>query len=222
MDCAICPLCGVVEESSAHVIWICKIVKVAWRDVFKEKWKVFKMALQCCTNNLQLAMTSLEASPYMGIELIWVTAWSLWNHRNAVVMQGCVPNPMQIAQKAKDWLQEWENAQVKVISHPIVRQQLWQPPLEGYYKINFDGAMSNITNKAGAGAVIRNDRGEFMAAMADRLVGALNSDHIEAFAALQAIEVEISIGLKSVVLEGDSLRVITAINTSGVNLSPIW
>ncbi|KAL4643818.1 hypothetical protein ACB092_02G119600 [Castanea dentata] len=42
---------------------------------------------------------------------------------------------------------------------------VWQPPLQSVYKLNFDATIFTDLNCFGFGAIIRNDRGEVMATM---------------------------------------------------------
>lgn len=69
--------------------------------------------------------------------------------------------------------------------------------------------------------VIRNDNGEFMAAMTQTIGGVIDSEVIEAVAALRAFEVACSIGYDCIILEGDALRIINAIASEEEDLSAI-
>lgn len=204
-----CPLCGEVEESSLHVIWKCKSARQSWKDLFHDHWKEFKAGLNHCSNNLQLAGITLDIDTSIDLGTLWTTAWMLWNLRNSLVMQGVTPATTSIVPKVRDWLEKWRqvNVEVNELRHSQPKAK-WAPPGSDAYKVNFDGALSTVVNKGGTGAVIRSDKGEFMAASSFCLDGAVNSDHVEAVAALVAMDVALSIGLRNIVLEGDSLTVI--------------
>ena len=47
--------------------------------------------------------------------------------------------------------------------------QRWTPPPDGMYKINFDGAVFNDLSNSGVGVIIRDYRGDYVAALAKRV-----------------------------------------------------
>lgn len=217
IEVSLCPLCGREEETSCHALWRCSSTKLVWKEILGDLWNFFKTDLVCCSSNRQVADVILALADLVGLERMWVTALVIWNQRNAFVMQGLQPSPTSIVSKAREWLS------VNIVeSHcPPPVGPRWIVPPHTWYKINFDGAMFTSINRVGVSAVMCNDRGEFMAAMVDTLEGALNNDHVKAAAALRAIDVAISIGLDKILLEGDSLRIIQAINSDEDDLSPV-
>lgn len=136
-------------------------------------------------------------------------------------MKGIDPPTGSVVPNMCSWLEEWQNANVTIAAQPIQVVTIWSPLDEGWYKINFDRAFSVGDRVGGAGAVIRNERGEFMVAMTSSIPGAGSSDHVEAMAGLMALDVALSIGLNRIVLEGDAIRIIQAILSTDEDLSPI-
>ena len=45
----------------------------------------------------------------------------------------------------------------------------WQPPGPGLYKVNIDGALFYADNTAGLGVVVRNEHGQVMASLSERI-----------------------------------------------------
>ena len=78
-----------------------------------------------------------------------------------------------MAKRAVDYLKEYTNAQdflsVPDLIH-VPAQQTWQPPQGSGFKLNFDGACFDDGAESGHRAVIRNEKGEVMAAIAMRVV----------------------------------------------------
>jgi len=76
-------------------------------------------------------------------------------------------NPPCLNKRAEECIEEFKRAQIQLIVQP--RQQpngeVWQPPPSKAYKLNFDAALFSNLGRTGIGAVIRNEKGEVMAAM---------------------------------------------------------
>uniref|UniRef100_A0A2N9GXY5 CCHC-type domain-containing protein n=1 Tax=Fagus sylvatica TaxID=28930 RepID=A0A2N9GXY5_FAGSY len=87
----------------------------------------------------------------------------------------------------------------------------WTPPSSGQYKVNFDGAIFTESNEAGLGAIIRNHRGEAMASLCQRIPYPHSVEAVEASATRTAVNLILDLGLREVDIEGDSLKIITAL-----------
>ncbi|XP_075654720.1 uncharacterized protein LOC142624873 [Castanea sativa] len=59
----------------------------------------------------------------------------------------------------------------------------WKPPKQGYYKVNYDGAVSSQMGKAGLGVIIRNCERAVMASMAQQIPLPTTVAQVEALAA---------------------------------------
>ena len=97
----------------------------------------------------------------------------------------------------------------------------WAPPPQGKYKVNIDAVMFKEQSYCGIGVVIRNDQRQLMGAMCrkvDFLLGVLEA---EAKVAEAAILLAWELGLKDIVVEGDSQLVIQALNSSNPPALPI-
>ncbi|KAL6205492.1 hypothetical protein ACLB2K_022751 [Fragaria x ananassa] len=93
----------------------------------------------------------------------------------------------------------------------IVLKETWSRPAEGYLKINYDGAYT--VRKGGLGVVARDTKGRFVAAKC-RLVNVESEDEVVAMAALEALCLAKELGWPRVCFEGDSVRVVNALQTS--------
>ncbi|XP_062017951.1 uncharacterized protein LOC133734337 isoform X2 [Rosa rugosa] len=94
---------------------------------------------------------------------------------------------------------------------PSVLQVNWSRPAEGYLKINYDGAYT--VRKGGLGVVARDAKGRFVAAKC-RLVNVESEGDVVAMAALEALCLAKELGWPRVCFEGDSVRVVNALQTS--------
>ncbi|KAM5585586.1 disease resistance protein RUN1-like [Rosa sericea] len=96
-------------------------------------------------------------------------------------------------------------------SPPSVLQVIWSRPAEGHLKVNYDGAYT--VRKGGLGMVARDTKGRFVAAKC-RLVNVESEDGAVAMAALEALCLAKELGWPRVCFEGDSVRIVNALQTS--------
>ena len=105
----------------------------------------------------------------------------------------------------------------------LTRQQqngdVWQPPSHSEYKLNFDVAIFSSLDRSGFGAIIRNDKGEVMAAMSVSGPRVSTSDEAKLLACRRAIEFAVDVGFSRLIIEGDNSNVIQSISSSLENFS---
>ena len=83
-------------------------------------------------------------------------AWAIWECRNRLREHQSVWDVGVVVDRASELLQDFHNVHKKYsrmsLPNEIVK---WSPPVEGLYKINFDGAIFEDQACAGLGVVIR-------------------------------------------------------------------
>ncbi|XP_030970588.1 uncharacterized protein LOC115990962 [Quercus lobata] len=89
----------------------------------------------------------------------------------------------------------------------------WTPPPSTSLKINFDGTIFHETDKAGLGVVVRDHKGRVMASMSKKTKLPSSSDEVEALAVVRAISFALELHLPSVIVEGDSELIISALRS---------
>lgn len=97
---------------------------------------------------------------------------------------------------------------------PIPAAITWQPPVQMEYKMNVDAAVNVNNLKIGIGAVVRNYKGEVVAALSKPIQGCFKSDEMEAKALFHSLNWAINQGLQLDIIETDALRVSSAVNSS--------
>ncbi|XP_075669971.1 uncharacterized protein LOC142639714 [Castanea sativa] len=93
---------------------------------------------------------------------------------------------------------------------PILQQ--WRPPEADHYKVNFDALAFKASNLAGIEVIIRDWRGEAIAALSMPIPLSYNVNELEALACHKAVQFAGEIGLRKVIFEADSSVVINALS----------
>ncbi|XP_075649675.1 uncharacterized protein LOC142620145 [Castanea sativa] len=88
----------------------------------------------------------------------------------------------------------------------------WKPPAAGELKANFDGAVFVDTGEAGIGVVIRNEIGEVMAALSEKIALLPSVEILELLAARRAAVFAVELGFQNVIFEGDAEGVIKVLS----------
>ncbi|KAL0007369.1 hypothetical protein SO802_008871 [Lithocarpus litseifolius] len=169
----------------------------------------------------QLMVELLDMLTSDEMDLFWAQAWLIWNQRNSVVHGGRMKDPSSLNKRAVEYVDEYKQAQCHLSVRPGQQQSVdvWQPPSHSEYKLNFDAAIFSGLDRSGIGAIIRNDKGEVMAAMSASGPRVSTSDEAELLACRRAIEFAVDAGFSRLIVEGDSSNVIHSISSSSENFS---
>ncbi|XP_023905820.1 uncharacterized protein LOC112017593 [Quercus suber] len=110
--------------------------------------------------------------------------------------------------KVKIWSDKWIPNPETYKSHVPT---LWRPPPLGWYKTNVDGAVFKEQGQCGIGVVVWNDKSQIMGALSKTLPYPLGALDAKAKAAEIGIIFSWELGLREIILEGDSQIVMNAI-----------
>ena len=88
-------------------------------------------------------------------------------------------------------------------------------------KANFDGAVFADSDEAGIGVVIRNENGEVMAALSEKIALPPSVETLELLAAKRATVFAMELGFQRVIFEGDAEGVIKVVS-KGCNTITSW
>ena len=138
-----------------------------------------------------------------------------------MVHGGKLKDPSRLNKRAEEFVDDFKQAQDHLTIQ--TRQQLsgdvWQPPSQAEYKLNFDAAIFSGLDRFGYGAIIRNDKSEVMAAITASGLMVNTSDEVELLTCRRAIEFAVDARFSRLIIEGDNSIVIKAISSPLENFS---
>lgn len=112
-----CPLCGVVNEGSCHLLFSCSVTWQVWGLVYH--WLGFSAAMPWLSKDHLLHFIDLgSAKTRSGLLVIWLSVvWHIWVGRNAKVFRGEDFNLASCFDQArlKAWL--WLKSKSRTFSH---------------------------------------------------------------------------------------------------------
>jgi hypothetical protein len=146
----------------------------------------------------------------------------IWLWRNSVVFGGDFMSPKHILKTASSQLDNFSKAEAGRRMSSTVRSipevVKWSKPSPGWIKLNWDAAIDSGKQKMRIGIIARDHMGSVLAVVCASRPHVTEPTTTEAIAAWKLADVCLSLGFAKVVLEGDSLEVVKALQTKG----PCW
>lgn len=124
------------------------------------------------------------------MELFFVQAWLIWTQRNKLLHGGKIQDQNWLCKRAVEFLEEYRASQnyLNIDGVVPVVGEVCKTPLASIFKLNFDAAVFRENQRIGFGAILRNDKGEAMAAMTVVRPPVSNSEEAELLASRKAME----------------------------------
>ncbi|XP_075645445.1 uncharacterized protein LOC142616482 [Castanea sativa] len=150
------------------------------------------------------------------VALIATIAWAIWGNRNEVRNGGKKKSGCELVQWTSRYLKEYYATLERPATDLEVQVMRWSPPPPDRYKINVVGAVFKAQKAAGVGVLIRDCRGQVIAALSKKINAPLRPVEFEAKAVEAGVQFVREIGIQDFIIEGDSLTVFNALcgNTS--------
>ena len=138
------------------------------------------------------------------LKLFVVVAWYICHLRNKNRANEPCILVGKIYEAAQNTFSEFQSK--ATLKHPkaIPNRVKWIPPMSDFYKANYDGALLKELGETGLGVVIRNEKGEVMGSLAEKITKPNSVEVLEALAARRAVLFAAKLGLQWVVFESDS------------------
>ena len=127
----------------------------------------------------------------------------------------------RILQAVKSYLSEFQVKIPKATTKPPRGHIRWCPPTGELYKTNYDGTVFFESGEAGIGVVVRNVKGEVVAALAEKIPHPGLVEVLEALAARRAAKFIVELGITCSEFEGDSKLVCRALRSADYGHSSI-
>lgn len=200
-------MCESETESIPHALFKCKFANEVW-----ERWKECPVAISDSSHDFSdVSLHILAEGTTKDLEIMVVTAWSIWYSRNQRVHEAEGQTPSQNWNFASNLLQDHKEASNYFLYGPSACEISWKRPPEGVYKINTDGATSDDGRKSSIGVIIRDSKGETVAGLCKLLPGNYTVMETEIMAVEVGILVAKELELQKVITETDSLPVVQSI-----------
>nr|POE86841.1 putative ribonuclease h protein [Quercus suber] len=181
VDNPTCDQCGCMAEDEFHALWDCKKVREAWTPDFEEVRRKSQRLLDMSD------LVSFIMAEGLRLELFAMTAWLIWMRRNKLRMND---NPLpcsRIVYSASAMLAEFQQGKQSSVGRINSNLVRWQPPYGSFVKANFDGAVFGGDQEAGIGVVIRNNEGQVLAALSEKVRMPVSVEILEMLAARKAV-----------------------------------
>jgi ribonuclease HI len=211
-DDYLCPICGLSEETTVHILWQCPSAV----DV----WSIGSAKLQkssCSGKNFrQIVEDILEKSDQEDVILFAGIARRLWMRRNEVVFGGSLASPQALLQATHRTIEDYQLAQgLQEKSLPdmtVPHQTIWTAPPPGWFKANWDASLDSQRGLMGCAVVVRDHVGKMTVAKCTLRKGCPSPLVAEALAALMGMRLCREMGLQKVEFEGDAKTIVEAMN----------
>ncbi|KAL0010905.1 hypothetical protein SO802_006013 [Lithocarpus litseifolius] len=105
------------------------------------------------------------------------------------------------------------------VARQVLRNENWAECSRGSDKQRGWKALLKERGRSGFGAMIRNERGEVMAAFSAIGPSVSGSEEAETLACRKVVEFAIDVGFSELIIEGDSINVMRALSSPSLDLS---
>jgi hypothetical protein len=209
----LCPICCLETETTGHILWTCASAQDVWAECPRRIQKCHGEA----TDFMSIMEQLLSKCSTEEVQLAVLVARQIWHRRNSVVFSGSFKSPKEILQMAKDQLEVFN-----MVNQPISKEgpgtrrttiSLWTKPPPGVLKTNWDAAVDGKRRKIGVGVIVRNHEGGVIAMMCEIINFIQDPVTAEALAARRAVEFSRTLGVGELILEGDALQIVEALQS---------
>ncbi|OMO59710.1 reverse transcriptase [Corchorus capsularis] len=212
-----CFRCKQENESVAHAICLCPFAAEVWCHVsnfFLNDDSYLYADIQ------DPDAGNLDQNPEW-FRLSLLTAWAIWNARNATLFEEKFSRSIDTALFAFSYFKEFSRCRKAAAIQMPFTSPCWKPPATNFIKVNFDGAFDSTRQIGAYGLIARNSDGLVLGACSGNILNVSDAFVAESFAAVRALSWSREMGFSAVVIEGDALSIIRKINSLSLDFSPV-
>jgi ribonuclease HI len=147
----------------------------------------------------------LGRSNDQNMALMMMHLYHIWLARNDAREAIQIEDPRSVARRTVAAIEEWNNIQNPPQPKVATPVEHWQKPGEGWCKANADGAYRLPEGVGGAGVIIRDHHGSFLAGAGHFLPQVLDAEGAELLACRRAVMLAKEVQVNKVVLETDCM-----------------
>ncbi|KAF5444601.1 hypothetical protein F2P56_033721 [Juglans regia] len=204
-----CVFCHLCFEDTAHALFFCPMI----HDVYMQ----YLPSLQTLNSPLSIWDVVLHISDKGGLEMLttfFVICWALWYRRNQFLYEKVVHPCSTVINNALSMQSVYKQVQdLDGVSKQVNTVLSWSPSPPGFLKLNVDGAIFPDHHKAGIGIILRDEKGDVIAACSKLEGDVASPEFIEATALLRGLQFCAQWGVPKLVLETDCLILVNALQS---------
>lgn len=168
-----------------------------------------------CDNEVKTIAHSFGTS--QDLETFFGVAWAIWYNRNQKVFENIDHSPAQVWNYARRLILDFKEASSLCCQNQQPVFLGWKAPPPGVFKINVDGATSADGRLSSIGVVIRDTKGDTIAALCKSLPDQYSSEETEIFVVENGVLLAKELELSQVYVESDALMVVQDIQAGNTN-----
>jgi len=164
-------MCNRLDEDRAHLFFKCKWAVKVWRELGMEQYRCILEGKMSAAEAMQFTLGLDEGEQMIVVTILWL--W--WLERNRVREGERRKSVEDMAFMCNQYASKYLSI-CKQNPQPVqATKHVWKRPVQGWVKINSDGAFSSRTGEGGWGVIIRDERGEVMEAADGKLTRLLDA-----------------------------------------------
>ncbi|KAF7805280.1 non-LTR retroelement reverse transcriptase-like [Senna tora] len=214
----LCPLCSNEIETSLHALRDCGKAREVWKTLLpRNEWQDF------FTDNLNEWLNrNLSKSNEGWNSWFPIVCWLIWKRRANWVFKNQWQGTNQIISMARNYMEGLKEAERTCIHSnnrhiSNLNQIKWNPPCNGWIKLNVDGSYWQHTDTISCGGVLRDEQGRWIKGFTKKM-GRGNSNLAEAWAVLTGLKMAWDMKIDRIHVEADSLNIVNMIK-DGVDVA---
>ncbi|KAK9715987.1 hypothetical protein RND81_06G204000 [Saponaria officinalis] len=216
----ICELCNEEEESGVHAIFHCRFANEIWASSeFNELITAAPMT-SCaeCFGWILPRLNTETQGTFLAI------AWALWTIRNSRIFDESPSPPSVVLSGFINYVADYKEYAERVYWGPLREcdsgRNAWIRPQAGIIKINTDAAIFE-DDEIGSGFVCRDENGRVVRVGSKRVKARWHPEIAEAKAIEFGLAMAKEADMDCVVLESDSLSVVSAVQKRSLSRCPL-